>query len=258
MPTDLLPGAEPWTSDAGPVGVLVVHGFTGCPQSMRPLAEAFAAAGFTVSLPLLPGHGSRVEDMLPTRWADWSSAAEAAYAELAARCGSVCVAGLSMGGTLTLWLASRHPEIRGIVLVNPLADGDAPGITATVAQLRELGEPLVPGIGSDIALEGSVESAYPLTPVEPLLSLHDALADLRPALTAIACPVLLCTSPQDHVVEPVSSELVASTVSGPVERVLLERSFHVATLDHDADLIEQRAVDFVRRVTEPDGAAPRG
>ncbi len=249
MPTDLMPGAEPWTADGGPAGVLVVHGFTGTPQSMRPLAEAFAAAGFTVSLPLLPGHGTRVEDMLPTRWADWSSAAEQAYEELAARCATVCIAGLSMGGTLTLWLASRHPEVRGIVLVNPLADGEAPGITATVAQLRALGEPLVPGIGSDIAKEGVVESAYPLTPVEPLLSLHGGLADLRPALARISCPVLLCTSPQDHVVEPVSSDLVAATVRGPVERVELPRSFHVATLDHDAGLIEERAVDFIRRVS---------
>ena len=249
--TDLLPGADPWEADGGPVGVLVVHGFTGNPQSMRPLAEAFAAAGCSVSLPLLPGHGTRVEDMLPTRWEDWSAAAEAAYDALAARCESVCIAGLSMGGTLTLWLASRHPEVRGIVLVNPLADGEAPGVTATVAQLRALGEPLVPGIGSDIAAEGVVESAYPLTPVEPLLSLHGALADLRARLADISCPVLLCTSPQDHVVEPVSSDLVAASVRGPVERVTLERSFHVATLDLDAPLIEQRAVEFVRRVSGP-------
>jgi carboxylesterase len=249
MTIPLLPGAEPWSSDGGPVGVLVMHGFTGNPQSMRPLAEALAAAGCTVSLPLLPGHGTRVEDMLPTRWEDWSAAAERAYDELAARCEAVCLAGLSMGGTLALWLATRRPEIRGLVLVNPLADGQAPGVTQTVTQLRALGEPLVPGIGSDIALEGSVESAYPLTPVEPLLSLHAALADLRPALSGIRCPVLLLTSPEDHVVEPVSSDLVAESVQGPVERVALERSFHVATLDHDAALIERSAVDFVRRVT---------
>ena len=251
MTTPLLPGAEPWSADGGPLGVLVVHGFTGNPQSMRPLAEALAADGCTVSLPLLPGHGTRVEDMVPTRWQDWSAAVEQAYDELAARCASVCVAGLSMGGTLALWLASRHPEVRGLVLVNPLADGEAPGITDTVTQLRALGEPLVPGIGSDIALEGSVEQAYPRTPVEALLSLHAALADLRPALGRIACPVLLLTSPQDHVVEPVSSDLVAASVGGPVERVTLERSFHVATLDHDADVVEQRAVEFVRRVGLP-------
>src|SRR3954447_4486711 len=104
-----MPGAEPFSAAGGPDAVLVVHGFTGSPQSMRPLAEAFAAAGFTVELPRLPGHGTSLEDMITTGWDDWSSAAEATYADLAARCSKVVVAGLSMGGTITTWLAARHP-----------------------------------------------------------------------------------------------------------------------------------------------------
>ena len=75
--SEILPGAEPFSAAGGPHGVLVLHGFTGCPQSMRPLAEAFAAAGFTVELPRLPGHGTSLEDMLQTTWSDWSSHAEA-------------------------------------------------------------------------------------------------------------------------------------------------------------------------------------
>jgi carboxylesterase len=247
-----MPGAEPWAAEGSgelaDIGVLVLHGFTGNPQSMRPLAEAFAAAGFTVSLPLLPGHGTQVEDMVPTRWADWSAAAEDAYDRLAARTGTVFVAGLSMGGTLAAWLGTRHPEIAGLVLVNPLIDGTAPGVTQMVEQLSAADAVLVPGIGSDIALEGSEESAYPMTPVQPLLDLHAALAPLAADLGKIHCPVLLLTSTQDHVVEPVSSDTLAASVSGTVDRVTLERSFHVATLDHDAPLIEQQAVAFARRV----------
>src|SRR5664280_811509 len=116
----IIPGCEPWSADGGSHGVLVLHGFTGNPQSMRPLAEAVAAAGYTVELPLLPGHGTAVEDLVPTRWDDWSEGAEAAYRALAARCDKVVVSGLSMGGTLTCWLAARHPEIAGIAVVNPL------------------------------------------------------------------------------------------------------------------------------------------
>lgn len=248
----LMPGADPWEAQGsgtfGDVGVLVVHGFTGNPQSMRPLAEAFAAAGFTVSMPLLPGHGTQVEDMLPTRWADWSGAAEAAYAALAGRTRTVVVAGLSMGGTLAAWLGTRHPEIAGLVLVNPLIDGTAPGVTGMVEQLRAADVELVPGIGSDIAKEGVTESAYPMTPVQPLLDLHAALAPLSAELASIRCPVLLFTSTQDHVVEPVSSDSFASAVGGPIERVTLENSYHVATLDNDAPLIEERAVEFAMRV----------
>jgi carboxylesterase len=249
MTAPLMPGAEPWSADGGPVGVLVVHGFTGNPQSMRPLAEAFAAAGHTVSLPLLPGHGTRVEDMLPTRWEDWSAAVEQAYGELAARCEGR-VRRRPVDGRHADPAAREPPPGGARHRAGQPARGRAGArITATVEQLRALGEPLSPGIGSDIALEGSVESAYPMTPVEPLLSLHAALADLRAALGSITCPVLLLTSPQDHVVEPVSSDLVAAGVRGPVERVALERSFHVATLDHDAALVERAAVDFVHRVT---------
>ena len=83
--TELMPGAEPWTA-GGPVGALCLHGFTGNPTSMRPVAEAFAAAGFAVELPRLPGHGTTVEDMITTGWADWTAEAEAAYQRLAARC----------------------------------------------------------------------------------------------------------------------------------------------------------------------------
>ena len=89
---------------------------------MRPLAEAFAAAGDTVELPRLPGHGTTVEDMARYGWPDWAAAAEAAYTDLAARTDSVVVAGLSMGGTLTLYLAEQHPEIAAIVLVNPVVE----------------------------------------------------------------------------------------------------------------------------------------
>ncbi len=251
----LIAGAEPWQAEGSgenaDVGVLVLHGFTGNPQSMRPMAEAFAAAGYTVSLPLLPGHGTKVEDMIPTRWRDWSAAAEDAYRELAGRTRAVLVAGLSMGGTLAAWLATRHPEIAGLVLVNPLIDGTAPGVTEMVAQLRAADVDRVPGIGSDIAKEGVTEAAYPETPVQPLLDLHAALGPLVADLATVRCPVLLLTSVQDHVVEPVSSDTFAASVSGPVERVTLERSFHVATLDNDAPLIEQRAVEFAGRVSRP-------
>ena len=245
---EIIPGCEPWSSDGGPHGVLVLHGFTGNPQSMRGLAEAFAAAGFAVELPLLPGHGTSVDDMLDTTWPDWSTAAEAAYADLAARVDRVVVAGLSMGGSLTAWLASRHPEIAGIVCINPAVSVPAEMVTA-LQEMVDGGIDRIPAIGGDVADPDQREKAYEATPLAPLLSLAAAADEFRDDLARIACPLLLMNSPQDHVVEPVNSDILAEGVSGPVERVTLERSYHVATLDYDKELIEVRAIDFARKVT---------
>jgi carboxylesterase len=244
----ILPGAEPYSHTGGPSGVLVLHGFTGNPQSMRPLAEALAAAGFTVDLPLLPGHGTAVEDMIGTRWPDWSAAAESAYSKLAANCENVAVAALSMGGTLACWLAEHHPEIAGLAVVNPFVDPPAQSFRDVLAGLLEAGTEIAPGVGSDIAKEGIAESAYPGTPIAAVLSLFEGIDAVAADLARISCPVLLLSSRNDHVVPSSSGDVLEAGVTGPIERVWLENSYHVATLDNDADEVNARVVSFARRV----------
>jgi carboxylesterase len=247
----IIPGCEPWSADGDEVGVLVVHGFTASPQTMLGLAQAFGAAGFTVDAPLLPGHGTSVDDMITTGWPDWSAAAEAAYEALAARCEKVVVAGLSMGGALTTWLAARHREIAGIVCINPLAVRSQAIVDLANEQL-EAGTDRFPAIAGDVADPAGREKAYDATPLAPLVSLQEGVGDVEPLLGDITCPVLLMTSPQDHVVPPTDSDALALAVAGPVERVTLERSYHVATLDYDRDLIAERAIAFARKVTSGD------
>jgi carboxylesterase len=215
---------------------------------MRPLAEAVAQAGFTVDVPLLPGHGTAVEDLVPTRWEDWLGAAEGAYQGLAKRCEKVVVCGLSMGGTLTCWLAAHHAEIAGIVVINPMIDPPSAEYRTIVRTLLADGMEVADGIGSDIAKEGSVEAAYQGSPLAAALSLFDGVDGLYPQLGAIHCPTLLLSSREDHVVEPVSGDVLERSVGGPIERVFLERSYHVATLDWDAPLIEERVVAFAGEV----------
>ncbi|MEM1333580.1 MAG: alpha/beta fold hydrolase, partial [Actinomycetota bacterium] len=127
----VLPGCDAFVHDAGPdvsTGVLVVHGFTGNPSSMRLQAEAAAAAGHHVEQPRLPGHGTTLEEMLTTSWDDWSAEAAAAYDRLAGRADRIVVAGLSMGGTLTLWTGLERRDdarLRGLVCINPAAAHEA-------------------------------------------------------------------------------------------------------------------------------------
>lgn len=247
----VMDGAEEWSHEGTlDAGVVVVHGFTGNPGSMRGLAQACAAAGFHVEMPRLAGHGTRVEDMLLTGWDDWSRDADAAYARLASRTRNIVVMGLSMGGSLTLWLAAEHPETRGIVCVNPATFPLGDEMMSAIRGILDSGTEIIPGIGSDIADPDVTENAYPGTPVRPLLSFMDeGLTPLSRRYAGIRVPLLLYTSTNDHVVEPAQSDRLAEVYGGSVERVMLERSFHVATQDYDKETIFAGSVDFARRVT---------
>jgi carboxylesterase len=243
-PTPVLAGAEPFSADGGRTGVLVLHGFTGSPQSMRPWAEHLAAAGFTVRLPLLPGHGTTWQDMARTSWADWYATAGATFDELRQSCDEVFVMGLSMGATLALRLAELRPEVAGLVVVN----------ASVISQDRRLAllpvlkyvVPSLPGIGSDIKRSGSTELAYDRVPLRALASLRSAWAVVRGDLARIGCPVLHYRSRVDHVVEPRSGELMRDGVRD-LHEVVLEDSYHVATLDNDAASIFTGSVEFVRQ-----------
>ena len=246
----VLPGAEPFSADGhgplGRTGVVVCHGFTGSPQSVRPWAQHLASAGLAVRLPRLPGHGTRWQDMNETRWPDWYGAVEGAFDDLAARCDAVFVAGLSMGGTLALrLLEEKGAGLAGGILVN-----------ASLATLRREAKfarllsgvlPSVPSIGNDIARPGVREVAYDRVPVRAFVSLTHLWQVTRRDLGKITQPLLVYRSQVDHVVEPVSGRLLLDGVrSSEVEERLLERSWHVATLDYDADDIAAGTLDFIR------------
>lgn len=247
----VLPGCEPWSSPGGgPHGALVLHGFTGSPVSMRPLAEVLAAADFAVELPRLPGHGTAVADLVETGWDDWLTEAERALEALQARTpdGKVVVAGLSMGGALTAALAQGHPELAGIVLINAPA-ATPPELAASLEEMMAGGMEVMDSIGGDIADPDADEASYGETPLRPLLTMIVAGQQVRERLPEIQVPTLIITSKQDHVVNPEDSDVLAEHISGPVERIWLEKSFHVATLDYDRAEVESSTVAFAQRVT---------
>ena len=226
-------------------GLLLCHGFTGSPQSMRPWAEHHAALGWEVELPLLPGHATTERELAGSSWQDWYGCVREAALELAAEHGQIAVGGLSMGGALALALA-EDPQLRGrvaaVVAVNPgmtlPAAANVAGLIAPV--LRTL-----PGIGSDIAKEGVREEAYERLPVRAVDQLRRLFRRARRDLGAVEVPLLLATSRTDHTVPPTDSDIVAAGVRGPVERLALDRSHHMATLDHDAELLFETSARFL-------------
>ncbi len=243
----VMPGAEPFAADGGDVGVVLSHGFTGTPQSLRPWAEHLAAAGLTVRLPRLPGHGTRWQDLNDTRWPDWYGEVERAFDDLRGRCRQVFAMGLSMGGTLVLRLAEQRPaDVAGLVLVNPSLGTERKDLKHALPVLHRV-VPSLAGIGSDIRRPGVTELAYDRTPLRALHSLTGLWPLVAADLGRITAPVLTFRSRVDHVVEPLSGRLLrAGASSTEVTEVILEESYHVATLDHDAPAIFAGSLDFVR------------
>ena len=246
----LVPEAEPFAADGGRVGVVVSHGFTGNPSSMRPWAEHLAAAGYSVRLPLLPGHGATWREVNATRWPQWYATVEAAFTELRERCDRVFAVGLSMGGTLVTRLAEQHPnEVAGLVLVNP-----AYGTRRFDAKLAPYISWLVksrPAIGGDIKKPGVEEDAADRTPVVGFASLQKLWKVTVTDLAKVRAPILVYRSREDHVVDDLSAELLKKgAVNTTVREVMLEDSYHVATLDNDAPTIFAGSVEFIQSLAE--------
>lgn len=250
------PATLPVSHEGGPVGVLLCHGFTGSPASLRPWADYLAKAGYTVEVPRLPGHGTSLSAMSLTRWPDWFARVERSLLLLAQRCETIVVGGLSMGACLALRLAQVHgTHVHGLVLVNPaIASADRRLLALPV--LRHL-VPSMPGISNDIALPGQDEHAYHRTPLKPLHSFTRMWPVVRRDLPAIDQPILLFRSANDHIVDGSSTPLILDGVSSSdVTHELLHRSHHVATLDYDAETIFTESHEFIERLaTSPSTAA---
>jgi len=241
-PTD----PEPFDAAGGPIGVVVCHGFTGMPGSVRPWAEALAEAGHMVKVPRLPGHGTTWQDANASTYEQWYGELEAAFDAVRAECEQTFVAGLSMGGTLTLRLAEqRGNDVAGLVVVNPslfTTRKDA----KLLPMLRRV-VPSLPPVGNDIKKAGVTEPAYDRTPVRAAYQLSRLWAITNAHLDLVTQPILVLTSRDDHLVEPANSaRVMASVSSADKQQIWLEDSFHVATLDNDLPVIIEETLTFIK------------
>lgn len=245
----VLPGAEPYLHDGSDTAVLLVHGFTGTPQGLRPWGEYLADRGYTVRVPRLPGHGTTWQEMNRTRWEDWYAEADRTFRELHERSERVFVGGLSMGGALALALAQEHgPRVAGLVLVNPAVKFDDWRVRLLPVLKHVVGS--LEAIGNDIKKEGVTELAYSRTPLRAGHSQLVAWRNVIRDLPQVTQPVLLLHSPEDHIVPASSSELVLSRISSEDStEILLHDSYHVATLDNDAPRIFDESARFIERLS---------
>lgn len=247
--TKLIPGSEPVFIEGNTTGILFIHGFTGSPYDMKPLSEYFGKQGYTLSVPLLKGHGTKPDDLLDCKWYDWFNDVKEALFKLRQKCKKIIVVGLSTGGTLALHLAA-HYQVEGVVAL-------APALILKEKKLKLL--PIACWFkkyqykkdGPDISDEEARKKAVtydktPLKTVRELLGLYD---HLKRDLQDIYTPVLIIHSIQDHVVDIKSAEYIYQKISSPDKHFLkLEKSFHVLTLDVEKEIVFREVEKFIKGI----------
>ena len=234
----------------GHIGVVLVHGFTGSPAAMRPWAEFLNARGYSVRVPLLPGHGTKPTDLNEVQWPEWPAKVKAEIAELQKHCSQVFVAGLSMGGGTTLHVAAElGDELSGIILVNPMIHvrGISPTLAFAISRVVKFGK----SVGNDIKRKGVTEYSYDKMPYRGIHQLLTMLQLTRAALPSVKVPMQLFHSVDDHTLPVSNTEIIMREVgSKNKSRIELLNSFHVATLDHDSELIFANSLTFIEGLSK--------
>lgn len=230
-------------------GVLVIHGYTGSPQSVSYLARGLAQAEYTVASPRLPGHGTTPADMATKTASDWIAQLNADLDWLKERCDTLFVTGLSMGGTLTLYLAAQYPDLfKGIIPINAAIFINNPAF-ASLAYMRGIPAE-VPGVGGDIKAPDAPDLSYPVVPTPTIKELAAIMKVTEEMLPEVTCPALVITSREDHVVPPANGEYILNRIASQEKRILwLEESYHVATLDNDKEKIVRESIAFIQAHT---------
>lgn len=243
----LMPGASTYSHVGDDTGIVLLHGFTGSPAAVRPWAQYLADQGHTVIAPRLPGHGTRWQDLNLTRWTDWYAEAERALGWLTRRTTSVIAMGISTGATMALRLAEEHDAVRGVVAVNPIIQTERRD-RRYLAVLQVMGS--LPNRTDDIKKPGVKEHAYDRIPLRAAYSLTSLWAATKSDIDKVNVPVLLFRSADDHIAEPSNCLWLHANLPEGATEVVLEDSYHVATLDNDAERIFTGSAEFARRLAQ--------
>ncbi|CAB4721189.1 MAG: alpha/beta fold hydrolase [Actinobacteria bacterium] len=228
------------------IGILLVHGFTGSPASMRPWAEYLNQHGYTVTVPLLPGHGTRPEDLNMVKWQEWPAKVENDLNVLLQSCEKVFICGLSMGGGTVLNVATRYSkQLAGIILVNPMIHVKL--VPHQLAWVISRFQKMRDSVGDDIKRPGITEWGYDSLPAVGVHQLLKMLSYTRKRLHDVTAPLQLFHSVDDHTLPVSNTEIILAGVgSREKNRIELVNSYHVATLDYDQEIIFENSRIFIQ------------
>ncbi|MEM7539232.1 MAG: UPF0158 family protein [Chloroflexota bacterium] len=253
----IIPGAEPIFlegREGNDIGCIVLHGFTSTPQVVRAYAVALAReGGFTVSAPLLSGHGTEIEDLIGITMHDWVRDVLRATEELEKTCSKIFITGQSLGAILSLYMAAMYPDrFAGVIPINgAVLFGDADRV-ASLFSLDAPGE--IPNDEPDTKKPNVDEIYYSAMPTPAFHQVYLLLSVTHTILKRLKTPILIMQAREDHLLAPKNGPYMMDNVGSKDKRLLwLEDSYHVATLDYDLDIIIDEAIEFIRTRAELKG-----
>ena len=236
-------------ADSGPVGILLIHGYTGSAAETRGMGVYLAERDFTVRCPLLSGHGTHPEDLTRISWQAWAGQVESALHDLQGRCETVFVGGLSLGSLLTLWLGAQHPEIAGLIPMAP-AIRVQQRLMPLSLPLRYLFKynPLGPIGDDDLGDPRAAERSwcYDETPMWGAGEVYLLQRKVLRALPQIRQPILIFQGRRDAHLHPLAAqELYDAVASTDRTLVWLENSGHNLLIDGERDSVWALSYDWM-------------
>ena len=243
------PNAQPFFLPGGDDAVLLTHGFTGSAGHMRPLGDLLNAQGFTVRGILLPGHGTALADMRKTTWHDWLDAELTAVRELREKYRTVTVAGLSMGGCLSLIAAEQMPVDACITLSAPMKTLQkftwlAPALALIKPEIMWQNG----AVNDKRRLDPEYNIGYAGMPTARVADLNHLMNQARKNLYSVTCPLLAVQSHGDETISPDSAEIIINSAASQVKQTLwVEEVPHVCTISREKDHIGQTMAEFLKK-----------
>ena len=252
MMSVLMPGAEPFFLQRGPIGALLIHGFTGAPKEMRPLGDALAAEGLTVLGVRLPQHGTAAADMAHSHWRDWYAAALDGYHLLHPQCQSVFVMGLSMGGAIAIKLSAEHPVAGLVTMSTPsMPFHNKMNGLVHLAGLLSYFKPYFrkgPSHTTDPVMRAA-RVHYAVFPMRGLPHFRAITCEADAALPCVTAPALLIHSRGDYFIPAENMPyMFARLGSADKEMFWLEKSDHIITEEAEREELFARSLAFMRAV----------
>jgi len=230
-----------YTVYKGSVGCVLIHGFTGTPWTYSELAPELISNNISVSVPLLPGHGSKPEDLQNVRWQDWYESALDAFISLKNRCDRVFVAGHSVGGAIALLIAARN-DVNGVISLSTPLKFDTPGV-----KILPLLKFFVRCIKKPSSHFSRIrEAGYDCYPTGGVLECVRLLKTLEGEIEKVRCPALFIHARGDRRVNSRNLDMLLQRVSSSEKySLVLENSFHMITKSPDKEIISNRIISFI-------------